>query len=306
MYLYDCIGRVMRVINKKVYYFNYHGEYSQTTIREAKDKKLDGLFFNQSTGKYCEESYKCDCDTKALDRAVACLKLGDTIEDFEKYVYRFDRLYHMEMERPFINNVIRIAEGKFYFFNEQGVYTCLKEKEILPTDIRISVVSNIPGKRTSYSCYHELRKLAEVYEVDNMNLFAKVICMLKPGDSFFTLEDYCYNKKIILTRNKKPEGVDRFITKIQRPEFVCSPENPNPKETFDYIHVYADIVSNWETDKKTYIQEHIKEINQKVLTKIESSKSFKKYGIPINYLKASQIVLVDRIDQIHYVFELKK
>ena len=54
MYLYDCIGRVMRVINKKVYYFNCHGEYSQTTIREAKDKKLEGLFFNQSTGKYCE------------------------------------------------------------------------------------------------------------------------------------------------------------------------------------------------------------------------------------------------------------
>ena len=195
MYLYDCIGRVMRVINKKVYYFNYHGEYSQTTIREAKDKKLDGLFFNQSTGKYCEESYKCDCDTKALDRAVACLKLGDTIEDFEKYVYRFDRLYHMEMERPFINNVIRIAEGKFYFFNEQGVYTCLKKKEILPTDICISVVTNPPGRKTTYYCFHAVEKLAKVYDVCNMGFFMNVINHLKPGDTFFTLEDYCYNKK---------------------------------------------------------------------------------------------------------------
>ena len=193
MYLYECINRVMRVIDQNVYYFNSEGIYSQTTVREAKTKKLDGLLFSQAKGEYYEDSFLFP--TKGSNRAIACLELGDNIDKFEKYIYKFDRLYQTKREKPFINNVIRISEGKFYFFNEQGVYTCLKEKEILPTDICINVVTNPPGRKTSYYYFHAVEKLAKVYDVCNMGFFMNVISHLKPGDTFFTLEDYCYNKK---------------------------------------------------------------------------------------------------------------
>ena len=50
---------------------------------------------------------------------------------------------------------------------------------------------------------------------------------------------------------------------------------------------------------------NIKEINKIVLDKIEKSKSFKKYGVPVNYLKISKVTLRNDLNSLHYVIELK-
>lgn len=101
----------------------------------------------------------------------------------------------------------------------------------------------------------------------------------------------------------KPEGVERFITKIGRPRFVRIPENYN-QNTFDYIYVDVCIIHEWNKDKMEYIQKNVDEIKQKVCNKLDKNKQFKNFGVPLNFLKLSRLTVKNN-DIIEFVFEFK-
>lgn len=311
MIVNDCKGKVMRIIKKEAYYFNQDGIYVKTSCYDAKKMKLKGLAYNRETGQYYQDKdvvYFCwgiigEIHSNPIDRAIACLKLGDNTEKLNRDVERFKKMYEKK-DFKLTNTVIRINGKKFYFFDENGKYTYLTEKNILPSDVFIENVQIIMTGNIVYYFSKTRRELAELIKAENQVLLRVAMVNLKVGDTIQNLKNNYENatlQKIIL-----PEGVQRFVTRISRPEFVCTPENPNKNNTFDYIHVYIGIVSEWETDRKKYIKDNIREINNMVLDKLRNDRSFLKYGVPEKFLRVAKITLIKRTSELHYVFELKK
>lgn len=194
--------------------------------------------------------------------------------------------------------IIRLKANMVYYFDNKYIYSCMPCKEAE----NCGFINFF--KRDDESYYIELYEipLELLFNITNLILFQKCICMLNLGDNLDTLKYYCKNTK--LESNPKLEGLNRFITKIDNPDFSRIPENPKPN-TFDYIIVFVNVVKYWDTDKKEYIKKHINEINELVINKIKNDSHFQKYGIPISFLKLANVAIT--IDsRIKYVFELKE
>ena len=192
------------------------------------------------------------------------------------------------------NLVLRKFKGSIYYFNDNGIYCEVKSKE---------------AEKMNFSNLH-FRKdgtfwIDDTFFTDYINpnwvIARKAIAKLELGS---TIEDF---KKIIentkLDVHIKPDGLERFITKINKPTFVRCPENLK-ENTFDYIYVDLCIISKWDEDKKQYIKKHIKQIEEKVLSTLESNKTFKSFGVPLNYLKVSRIT-IKRDNVLQFVLEIK-
>ena len=101
--------------------------------------------------------------------------------------------------------------------------------------------------------------------------------------------------------------IDRLIQRISSPKYERVPGNTNTA-TFDRIRIVVSLprylFPTW-NDLKQAVVDNRKEIDRQVLGKIETDYRFKKYGIPINALRLSEIVL--RNDYaLEYIFELKE
>ena len=81
---------------------------------------------------------------------------------------------------------------------------------------------------------------------------------------------------------------DEFVLSVGRPKFRRLAGNTR-KNSFDIIDIEIVIRSS-DADKEK-VKEHKQEILEKTMNKIESSKSFQKYGIPTNFLRMYQFVL---------------
>lgn len=191
--------------------------------------------------------------------------------------------------------VFRQAKGNIYYFNDKGIYckvTVDEAKKMKFTNL------NIREDDTIWIDYSFLKS----YIYYNMVIAKKAITTLKVGDTIESLEEKIKNTKI--DTHPKAEGLDRFITKIEKPRFGREPENDN-KKTFDYIYIDLYIVHEWSEDKKKYIKEHITEIQQRMVDKLETNSEFKSYGVPINFLRISKVTLKND-DVIQFILELKK
>lgn len=191
---------------------------------------------------------------------------------------------------------IRINGNKTYYFNSNGVYCVIPTKE--------AIARRMPG----ITVYHDGSvRLFRWYNYDsefngvNCNILIMAIARLEPGD---TIDDlYHYIDTVKPVKRALPEGLDRFITKIIGPSIEREVGNKNTK-TFDFIYMDVCIVNSWETDKREYIKQNLKEIKRRVIEKIENSKRFQRFGIPVNVLKITSITLT-RDDVLHFIFELK-
>ena len=198
------------------------------------------------------------------------------------------------------NKILRLCNGLCYYFDQEGIYRCVSIKEAKKMHLKLDSLTMeewFPYHLEKNKIYHGYIELIS----NNGNLVRKVIRQLEVGDTIEVFEEYLENT--VIQRHVKPSGIDRFITKIEEPIFACATENPN-QDTFDFVYVYVNIISKWEENRLTYIQKHKKEILKMVLDKIEASKRFQKFGIPINFLKASHVVL-KRNSVLEFVFELK-
>lgn len=203
------------------------------------------------------------------------------------------------------NKVLRIRKQnghyKLYYFDEKGIYRCVSLEEAIRRNLIINSYWNLAEFVSEFPCGIWYRSYILDCEIDNERIIAKAICRLEEGDTIKDLEYYLSITKI--EKYPKPEGIERFITKIEKPQFVRSPGN-NKKETFDYIYIDVNIISHWEEDRLKYIQKHRKEIDEMVIDSLERSKEFQKFGIPVNFLKVSRITL-RRDSVLEFVLELK-
>lgn len=79
-----------------------------------------------------------------------------------------------------------------------------------------------------------------------------------------------------------------FVLSVDRPRFRRDVDNKN-RNTFDFIDI--DMVIRSSDASKEKVKANKEEIFKKALSKLESSKSFQKYGVPINFLKMYQFVV---------------
>lgn len=192
---------------------------------------------------------------------------------------------------------IRLCKGNVYFFDNEGIYR---------------KVSIDDAKKMNLKCFY-VREDGSVYlilsdfvyymtKVSNQNLIKMALCQLNPGDNIEKFEYYL--QTVQMNIREKPKGLDRFITKIKSPIFIRKPENPKVN-TFDYIYIDLNIVSEWEEERKKYIKKHLKEIYEKVINELEKDKDFQKYGVPISFLKISRITLT-KSNVLEFVLEIKE
>ncbi|MDO4283198.1 MAG: hypothetical protein Q4D02_06125 [Clostridia bacterium] len=190
--------------------------------------------------------------------------------------------------------VVRIKKQQVYYFDKDGIYQCMPLEEAKKIGFP-NLYTRFDGSVYFFKPWHGTD--------DNGNLIKMVICKLEIGDNIKTFLDNLSHSK--LEKHDKPEGIERFIARIEEPTFYRVPENLK-ENTFDYIYVDINLLTNWNQDRKKYIKENIDEINQRVIEKIKNQRSFIKYGISINFLKISRITLSERQNLLQYVFELKK
>lgn len=201
-----------------------------------------------------------------------------------------------EFRGKLTNKILRSRGGKIYYFDESGIY-----RSVLLSEVYSIKLDNLSYLRPNGEIFSYWLFIDDLFYVDDIRLVIKAISMLKEGD---TIEKFkTYLDTVELENHSRPSGLDRFITKIERPEFERIPTNPN-KNTFDYIFVEVNIVQEWEGDRLTYIKKHKKQIFEMVLKKVQESKRFKKYGIPINFLKFTRVTL-KRNSVLEFVLELK-
>lgn len=291
--------KAIRVMRQRVYFFNSEGIYTDVSIIEAMKMKLEELQFD-----YINRQYYCSDREGAEARAIACLKEGDTIDKLEKDIEKFNEISKLNSKDFKLTNVVyKVYRGKLYYFNDEGVYSCLKTEEILPTDIAIENVKIVRGRSITCCCYNSVR-IGSLLGIKSYITFRRAFGKLKLGDTVETLKYYCEND-VDSEKSHKPEGLQRFITKIEYPKFVCIPENTDKKGTFDYIYVDINIVTNWEKDRMTYIKENQKKIKQLVFDRIEDTKAFEKYGITTEDLKVKKVTLNNKTSMLYYVLEKK-
>lgn len=99
-------------------------------------------------------------------------------------------------------------------------------------------------------------------------------------------------------------NIERFITKIYNPDFIRKPGNEN-KKTFDYIRVQMNINTSC-TNIEDAIKNNSYEIFMAVIHKIETHRSFKKYGIPVNFLRITSAKYFKDIHLLEMIIELKE
>lgn len=121
-----------------------------------------------------------------------------------------------------------------------------------------------------------------------------------------SLRHYVYDHWVI----SFDDLINRIKNDIPKHSFVCKPEsywNPSDfvltvnrpiyrraegnkkKNTFDFIDIEM-VIRSTDVDKRKVV-ENKDEIFNKAVAKLETSKQFQKYGVPINFLKMYQFVL---------------
>lgn len=109
---------------------------------------------------------------------------------------------------------------------------------------------------------------------------------------------------MILKNYQTTSEVKNFIYHIERPIFERETDNKN-KNTFDFIRIRLSIASKEKySNQKQFIKNNLKDIASIALTKIQNTKYYQKYGIPINYLRLTNAIIT--IDgQLELLFCLK-
>lgn len=139
----------------------------------------------------------------------------------------------------------------------------------------------------------------------NMGIWYKASTQFQEGASLRECIDLFFRTELLAV----PQAhtlLERFVTRIEPASYEREPGNWNDR-TFDRIRVYVNLSQTLYTDwdeLKQAIREHRKDIDRMVLDKIANDRRFRKYGIPINSLKLS-VLLLRRERCLEYIFELK-
>ena len=195
------------------------------------------------------------------------------------------------LEHSVINKPIRQCRGITYYFTEDEVYTQDAESTLFP---------------------YEKRLRFNLFEVSNETCFnsavwTKAATHFMPGMSLRECIGVFLRIKIDVRPPREPSPIDQLVQGISPPVFEREPENENTA-TFDRIRISVGLpryqFSSWEA-LRDEVNKHRCEIYRLVLDKIESDRRFIRYGVPINFLKLSDVILL-RNYSLEFIIELRE
>lgn len=194
------------------------------------------------------------------------------------------------LESGVIQTPIRQRAGKTYYFNENEIYSLDQGSQLFP---------------------YEGRAKFEIFHVRdtcfNMRVWNKAASQFEVG---MTL-DHCI--KIFLDTElghsapREPSPLDRLIQHIGPPVYERVPENRD-KATFDRVRITVGLsryqYPAWE-DLKREVNKYRRDICRQVVRKLEDDRQFRGYGVPMNFIKLSNVTLL-RDFSLDFIFELKE
>lgn len=204
-----------------------------------------------------------------------------------------------------INIAMRQIKSTVFYFNENKIWSSIsiEEGEHTLSGIQRYDQSFVQDKTLFVSTW-----FWNYFANINKAYFKAAISKLSVGDNWDKLIEI-YNH-IEYKQKEKPQGLNRFITKINRPIFERFPENNNLM-TFDIIRVDINTVTTYIPEIMNglsfsqYIKKHSKKIKTLALHKIQESLQFQSYGIPITVLKLESAIYHHNLSMIEFIFTLK-
>lgn len=259
---------------------------------------------------------------------------GETLEFLDASINR--KIYDRK-ERPETSSIIRLPVEKLTFipnhvlpiihcryidgsgefvkiryFDQNGIFhiKTYEGKNIPPNihgitrhAITFSVGDELIVPGTFYHVYfsYSTIQIANQFfreESPNVYLFKSVVKKMKEGDTWEHFVSLCEEAQF----NPKFE---RLLSKIEPPVFERIPENKK-KNTFDFIRIEVRINNIYENRDLTMkaIRKYKPQIFDRVLSHLENNRSFQKYGVPINFLKLTNLMFTQQ-DILIFIFELK-
>lgn len=115
----------------------------------------------------------------------------------------------------------------------------------------------------------------------------------------------CLEPNIDITKPVSAEDLDklRFEDIMWFEEFIFGREPESDPRYFDYIKASFYMV-NYVADRKAFVKKHMRKILKIIQENLEKDKKFKRWKLPVNFLKVSEIRMTKTSDVI-FTLELK-
>lgn len=217
---------------------------------------------------------------------------------YEKYSGYRNRLYYVDNGKIQRYTVNTDEEGKY----EEGVTPELQLEDFFD-------IKNEPAK--GYT-----KTLLELDELEK--ILSAVLVPVRAGTSLEVIEyafleevliaEYVKKMAVIQDKDELLNDADRFIIKVAKPIIERETNNFN-ENTFDFIRVEVYLPANpcvTKDDIRDGVKKHYREICKKSLEKIEYDRNYLKYGVPINILSLSKMVISYKAKSVELLFEPKK
>lgn len=188
-----------------------------------------------------------------------------------------------------LHSPIRQCSGKTYYFNESEVYSLDKGVQLFPYGNRNPLLFEIRGE----PCF-------------NMTLWHKAVARFEVGMTLADCVQVFLKTKLVYQAPREPSDFERLVLSIGPPIYEQVSENKN-KATIDRIRVVVGLsryrFSSW-GDLRNEVNKFRHEIYRQVIQRVKEDRRFKKYGVPINFLKIDAVTLL-RDFSIEFIFEPK-
>lgn len=245
-------------------------------------------------------------DKRLWEQAVSKFKIYWTLDrnlekyllpEMEDYLQNISNSELVSITREFliendvINTAIRQHKGNTYYFNENEIYSFDKDSQLFPY-----------GKRVKFDVFQ-----IRCETCFNMTVWRKAASRFEVGMTLEECIEIFLETELTHQVPQEPTPIDRLAQYITPPVYERVPGNNN-ETTFDRIRIMVGLpryqFNSWET-LRNEVKKYQREIYQRVVRKLEEDRQFKRYGVPINFLKLSNVTLL-RDFSLEFIFELKE
>lgn len=272
-------------------YGYYHRVNSKWFEKHSKDEPLwQPTIIDPEIWSKAARSFRPRHDLKYNVERYLLPEMTDYIESMPEDEL-VNRVHEYLMEFGVLNCPIRQVDGNTYFFNDEEIYTLDQGSQNFRYE----------GKHR-FSLFQ-----VKDYTSFNNNVWSKAVKWFKPGMTLTECIRLFLDTKLEIKPEVELPFIERLVQRIETPEFERVPENHN-EATFDRIRVFVGLprymFDSW-YELRDAVLKNRAEIDRRVIQKIEMDRHFKKYKVPINFLKLST-VLLRRTYALEYIFELRE
>ena len=194
------------------------------------------------------------------------------------------------IEHGVINVPIVQREGSTYYFNENEVYSLDAKSELFPYE-----------KRIKFNLFDADRE-----SCINLLVWRKSVSQFEVGMTLNECISIFLKTELVRGVPQGQSPLERLVQYISPPVYERVPGNQD-ETTFDRIRITVGLPCS-KFDSQEALQDEVEkyqgEIQQQVIQKLKNDRQFKRYGVPINFIKLSNVILL-RDFSIEFIFELK-